>query len=104
MAVTVRILHDIAIGDTEHLYVGEVDLDSSYPTGGEAVDVTGNQSFEVLVAQSKAGYVFSWDRANQKLLAYHGDNDNVADGPLVQVPDTTNLSAVTGIQFFAVGS
>src|SRR4051794_20695638 len=99
MAVTVTIQKDIPLGQTEHLYVGTIAFDSSYPTGGEVVDVSGNESFDVLIAGSKNGYVFSWDAANQKLLAYVSKDPAAAGGAdiaLQQVADTTNLSSVTG--------
>lgn len=104
MAATVAITKTIDIGSTEKLYYGTIALDVSYPTGGEAIDVTANERFDVLIAQPTSGYAFQWDAANQKLLAYRADYDAVADGPLVQVPDTTDLSAVTGIQFIAIGA
>jgi len=76
-------------------------LDSSYPTGGYtglAAKLTAAASrtptIIALFAQS-SGYVAHWDYANSKLMVYHADYDAVADGPLIQVPDATDLSAVT---------
>lgn len=101
---TANVELDIQIESGQHLYIGTITMDSSYPTGGEAIDVSGNERFKKLIPQSKAGYIFSWDAANQKLLAYYADYDAVADGALIQVPNTTDLSAVTGIDFIAIGS
>ena len=84
-------------------YIGTIALDASYPTGGEAVDVGSNERIEHLAAVSTAGYVFSWDKANQKLVAWYSDNNNAADGPLIEVPNTTDLSALTAIPFRALG-
>jgi hypothetical protein len=79
---------------------GTFALDSSYPTGGEAVTAAslGLVRIDDVIAMPRNGYVFQWDAANSKLLAYHGDSDGIADGPGVQVPDTTNLATVTGIR------
>lgn len=103
MAASVVVENTISLGGTAKIYTGTIDFDSSYPTGGEAIDATANERLDVLIASSKSGYVFSWDAANQKLLAYYADYDAVADGALIQVPDTTNLSTLTGVPFVAVG-
>ncbi len=104
MALTIVVQQDLSIGGTKHLYWGTVAMDSSYPTGGEALDVAANTRFEVLMAQPTSGYVFQWDTANQLLKAYYADNNNAADGPLIEVPAATDLSTVTGIQFVAFGA
>jgi len=75
------------------VYIGTVLFDSSYPTGGEAVEFGFTPEF--VIAEPTAGYVFTWDYTNEKLLAYRYDYDAVADGVAIQVADTTNLSAVT---------
>lgn len=104
MAAVVTINQDFEIGETKKLYHGTIALDSSYPTGGETLDVSGNERFDVLIADSVGGYVFSFVASSQKLLAYVGDNDAGADGVLAQVANTTDLSAVTTIPFIAIGA
>lgn len=84
------------------LVTGTIDFDSSYPTGGEAISLPLNEVKGMLI-ENKAGYVFQYDRTNKKILAYYADYDAVADGALIQVPDTTNLSALTGVAFLAWG-
>lgn len=86
--------------------VGTIAFDSSYPTGGEALDLGANAEtiLHIQCNTSSGGYVFTFDYANQKLLAFYSDNNNAADGPLIQVPDTTDLSAVTGVRFRALYS
>lgn len=76
-------------------------LDNSYPTGGYtglAAKITGvtNRTPTILgvVSQGSDGYVFTWDFANSKLMAFHSNSD-AADGPLIQVPNATDLSTVT---------
>jgi hypothetical protein len=81
-------------------------FDSSYPTGGEPLSTT-DLGFKaqpsVVEIEPKAGYVFEYDFTNQKILAYYGDNNNASDGPLIEVPNTTNLATVTGVRVRSVG-
>lgn len=80
--------------------------DSSYPTGGESLTPAdlGLSTIKFLAASANAGYVPEYDYTNQKLKLYYGDNNNASDGPLIEVPNTTDLSAtVTGIKIYAVG-
>lgn len=84
----------------------EVDFDSSYPTGGESLTDTNcglNDDSLYVLPFAKDGYTFQYDRTNQKLLAYWGDNDNASDGPQVQVANTTSLAALTGVLLLAIG-
>lgn len=77
--------------------------DASYPTGGTAAFQAsirtaldkGNVNIVAIVPQDCGGYSPVYDNANDKLKVYHGDSDGVADGPMVQVPNATNLGAVT---------
>lgn len=90
---------------------GTLTFDSSYPTGGEAFAPTSVglvQLTELVVrpgiGASTVGYVPTWDRSVSapKVLVMMGDNNNASDGPLIQVADTTDLSALV-IPFEAVG-
>lgn len=47
------------------------DFDSSYPTGGEVLDLTDQFPNEVLavLVEPKNGYLFEYDRANKKIKA-----------------------------------
>lgn len=71
-----------------------VTLDSSYPTGGEAVDFTANGEFSnvlaVLPVAGSGGIIPVWDATNSKLLAFYQDG---AAGELVQATNTDDLSA-----------
>ena len=75
-------------------------LDASYPTGGYtglAAKLTAAASRTptiVAVFAQSSGYVAYWDYANSKLMLFSSNSD-AADGPMIQVPDTTDLSAVT---------
>lgn len=77
--------------------------DSSYPTGGTdafeglletALNYQGRKILAVVPIEC-GGYIPQWDAATGKLKMYYGDNNNASDGALIEVPNTTNLSAVT---------
>ena len=87
---------------------GSVTFDSSYVTGGEPftpadVGLTALLSFEVEL-DATAGYVPVWNRSTTapKLMAFYGDNNNAADGPLIEVPNATNI-ATSVCRFAAYG-
>lgn len=84
---------------------GTFAFDSSYPTGGESISEIWDafKSVQGIIFPSRSGYVFDVDYTNKKVLAYYSDYDAVADGALIQVPNTTNLSTVTGVRWFAWG-
>lgn len=85
---------------------GTLTLDSSYPTGGYAVakgDFQLSVSLHDVDVSLGGGYVFDFDRANSKLRVWYGDNNNASDGPLIEVPNGTNLASVTA-RFRAYGT
>jgi hypothetical protein len=94
-----------AVGMQLKMLTGTYDFSNSYPTGGEVFDLSNYFSKGVIAVDifSKGGYVFEYDKANKKVIAYHCNYDAVADGPLVEVANGTNLSAVTGVSFIAYG-
>ena len=76
--------------------------DGAYATGGTAFQAAvrlalGRQVtiLAVISAGGNGGFVPIFDVANDKLMVYQGDNDGVADGPLAEVPATTDLSTTT---------
>lgn len=103
MAATATVTKKYGIGGTATLYVGTIAFDSSYPTGGEAIDVSGNERLEVVLAQH-ASYTFEWDQNDQKLKVGWGDYSAAADGAHVEVANTTDISALTAVPFVAIGS
>lgn len=55
-----------------------------------------------VIAAPQDGYVFEYDRANDKLIAYEvGDDEGAVAGPLEEA--TGDLSDVTGVQILAWG-
>jgi len=84
---------------------GTIAFDASYPTGGETVSEQdlGVTNAEFVLMQPVAGYVFSYDLANQKVLAYWVDT-TVDGSPMLQVPATTDLSALVAVPYLAIGT
>lgn len=79
-------------------------FDSNYPTGGEALTAAdlGLSTVVFATIQSRAGYVFEYDIANSKILAYWVDTST--DGAaMAEVADTTSLAALTGARIMAWG-
>jgi hypothetical protein len=69
----------------------------TYATGGVAVssaqlDFPADFQIVWLDVGSAGGYVFTWDKTNGKVLAYRQNNTT---GPLVEVPNATDLSGVS---------
>lgn len=87
------------------LITGTFDFDASYPTGGEDISTIFNEHGNVkgIVFESKNGYVFDVSYTNKTVRARHFDYVAAAAGAAVEVPNGTNLSAVTGVRWMAWG-
>lgn len=87
----------------------EIDFDSSYPTGGEAWDLSADFSVikgAIFEGRTRVFELTSKNApASSKVKAYFFDYDAVADGAAIEVADTTDLSAVTkvGVLVWGVG-
>lgn len=93
-----------AVAGIGPLFINRVTVvgDGAYPTGGSAAfqaalqaKIGKGRTIVSMSPQDCAGYVVCYDHANDKLKVYHGNNDGVADGPAVEVPNATDLSGVT---------
>lgn len=98
MAVTVTNRRPRALSDFKIAF-STVTFDSSYVTGGEPITpaMFGLSRIVAVYAFATAtGYVPVWNRSTSAptLMAFYGDNNNASDGPLIEVPNTTNLSTV----------
>jgi hypothetical protein len=94
-------------GDTNlELKIGTISIagDASWLAAGEAITGLGWDRTERLIITGGSGaanaYSWEWDSANQVLKAYRTDQ---VDDPAEAVPDTTDLSALTALEFLAVG-
>jgi hypothetical protein len=100
MAATLTEVERIPLTGSKVLCLGTVQFDNSYPTGGEAIDATGDLGYDIMVFEGGT-VTASWDKANQKVLAYWGNAGTASLHP--EVTATTDLSAVT-LQFLAIRS
>lgn len=103
MAAVVTVVKKQDIGDAQEV-LATVAFDASYPTGGEALAAS---DFGMRVgvlndvqAQSNSGYVFQWDQANKKLLAFESGADGT---PNDEVGNAVDLSALTAVRCVARG-
>lgn len=90
---------------------GTITFDASYPTGGEALtlrsiglDVLEDLTFSNEYASATTTYQVKWNKSATAplLLAFMGDNNNAADGPLIEAANATDLSALV-VRFEATG-
>jgi hypothetical protein len=93
------------VGYQAKILTGTFDFDSSYPTGGEDFDVSNyfSKGVRKVLFSPKSGYVFEYDKDNKKIKAFYADYDASADGALIEVADTADLSGVTDVDFVAIG-
>lgn len=101
MALTVEQLGRTNVSGNRHTVALKITFDSSYPTGGEALDLTAYvANIEGVSVEESGGYVFQYDRSNKKLKAYNvaaSDQTPTADitaAALAEVTAATNLSSV----------
>ena len=76
--------------------VTNVTLDDAYATGGEAVTAAqlGLSYVDHVSCSTNTGHVAQYDKANAKIILYYCDYNAVADGALIEVPNTTDVSGV----------
>lgn len=72
-----------------------VDFDSSYPTGGEAIDI--GQPVYDMIYLGGGTYWFEYDPVNKKIKAM-----KTAAGVKTEEANTTDLSAQTDVRFLAL--
>jgi len=54
------------------IVTGKISFDSSYPTGGESLDLTDRlQTVLAVFIENKSGYIFEYDYTNKKVKAYY---------------------------------
>lgn len=106
---TFPIRTNTSLGDSFKAVFVDVAFDSSYPTGGEIIDLTKYISdngliLAVIVPEDVSGYSIKYKSSTSrvpstgKLMVYYSDYDAVADGVLVEVPNTTDLSALIAVR------
>jgi hypothetical protein len=110
MPLTITVDPPVTFGNTRRVR-GVATFDNSYPTGGEPL--TAQQlglTFlrELVPTTGRLGtgsaYAVAWNRSTSAptIQAFYGDNNNAADGPLIEAPATTDLSTLV-VPFEAIG-
>ena len=108
MALTITEIHRSVFGN-KRVITADLDFDSSYPTGGEGLtpaDVALN-GFDLVLTSAMStsntgtvntaadlGHSPTFDYTNNKILMTYSDLNGSADGPSIEVADTTNLTGV----------
>lgn len=75
--------------------------DATYPTGGSAflakfqTKCGAGREILAIVPGDCGGYHVAYDHSSGKLKVYYSDLNAVGDGPDIEVPNATDLSAVT---------
>ena len=101
MAATLTVNERVQIAGNKTLVFGDVALDNSYPTGGEAIDSSTDENFQYLLSAGGGttatglGLIFRWDATNQKLVVFW--NGDATPAALPEVTNTTDLSARTAV-------
>lgn len=81
----------------------------TYPTGGVPLDKAklgcpnSVTELSIIDPANANGFVYKTDLANLKLRIYQGDNDAVADGPLVELVGGAATPAVAALKIKAMG-
>lgn len=83
-----------------HILTGSIDITNYNSTNAEVTEITG--SFGTLLtvipaAVTDNGYAVSWTGTSFK--AWYGDYNNASDGPLIQVPNDTDVGEFDFIAF-----
>ncbi len=97
----------------------EVDFDSSYPTGGEVIDLSvatmgellgfSHEVYGAVVLSDTLGWVVQYDLATDgapatgKLKVYHADYDSSSDGELIEMTSTGDLSTLVNVRMIFYG-
>lgn len=98
-------------GDMFSMLVADVAFDSSYPTGGEVLDLSAyfSKTYAVLVPEDTKGYVIKYLKTTDRVVStgllkvYYADYDAGADGVLIEVANELDLSALTAVRIIAFG-
>ena len=85
---------------------GTLAFDSSYPTNGEAflASQVGLSTINQLDILPYNGYVFQYIASTAKVKVYYADYTANASGALIEVANTTDLSALTAVPYRAYGT
>ena len=108
MALTITEIHRSVFGN-KRIITADLDFDSSYPTAGESLtpaDV-GLNGFDIVLTSAMSisntgdedlaadlGVSPTFDYTNNTVIMTYSDLNGGADGPSIQLADTTNQTGV----------
>lgn len=105
--ITKKVVHDTGQREVSaNLVFGDGAL--TYPAGGVPLTKASLglpvvlESMALVDPASANGFIYKYDSANEKIRIYQGDNDGVADGPLVELGGAAAPAAAT-LKVKAVG-
>ena len=95
MAATLTVQKTVTVGEYAIDFF-TIAMDSTYPSGGEAIDATGDLGYFAVNfdGPSTNGYTAKWVASSQKIKVFYGDYSNASDGPMVENA-TADISAET---------
>lgn len=90
---------DAWVSGNKKVRVYDITFDSSYPAGGEPLTASDVGLKKIIYAShgtarnaTTGALPVTYDYTNSKLIAWYGDNNNAADGPLIENA-TADISA-----------
>lgn len=98
---TLASVHRTVEGDLTVEYFTMVVTGTSYTSAGVAIDLVKEfgltQAVEIAMSPASTGYVPVWngDTDSPVVHVLYGDNNNASDGVLIEIPDSTDISATT---------
>lgn len=104
MAAALTVTGLVRTGTQGFILTGTIALTGNYTTGGDALDLTVVPNLpqtltpDFVLVLGIAGYVYAYNIATKKLLTLYSDNNNAADGPMIEIPGspTAYPAGVTG--------
>lgn len=114
MPVTQELVHRDFLATGNKLVLAKVSITSgtAYPTGGLVLGDLGQFGLNtaikfIAVEQPANGYIYAVDYSSPsavKLLIYYGNYEQTTpvDGPLIELPNNTSLSATT-VKLMVIG-
>ena len=109
MAITVRYDPVISENTGRRIVTGELTFDAAYVAGGEPWDLsTYFDRISGALFESQDGYIFTLEAkatpVSAKVKVWEGDNNNAADGPLIELAGTPDLTGTAKVGFIVFGA
>lgn len=106
-ASSITLEFTIPLTESEYLYIGQFTPSTSFPVGGEPIDIPGNTHIRKMFTDSGGGYASQFLEGTQALKFYRGKdpgNAGGADIALQVVTTAADISAGGPFNYMAIGS